>query len=281
MRGCYSLPKRFDWRGVNVNNTFAIPLPFRRKPRSFRLRSGKTVPRGPVFTLIELLVVIAIRAILAAMLLPALALAKAKARWVSCVSNQRQMSLALQMYVNDCNDTYPVYPAWAAFGGKQTSGAIPPVGHGGAVAETNRPLNRYVGNVDLFFCPADKGDSYWNVSVPCFEAWGNSYLMTWSHTRYRIAHVGGNNDPSNGFPMTPPLRGAQMARKPATKLVLSDWIWFGDRDVNDPRSAWHNERGKSRFPTLHGDGHVANFVFPAGYQAWSYSPEPDQNFIWW
>ena len=72
-----------------------------------------------------------------------------------------------------------------------------------------------------------------------------------------------------------------MARKPATKLVLSDWIWFGDRDVNDPRSAWHNERGKSRFPTLHGDGHVANFVFPPSYQAWSYSPEPDLNFTWW
>lgn len=69
--------------------------------------------------------VIAIIAILAGMLLLALGRAKSQAIRTSCISNQKQIGIAYKLYVDDIRSNYPVYIAWAGFGGKCVEVMLP------------------------------------------------------------------------------------------------------------------------------------------------------------
>lgn len=91
------------------------------------------------FTLIELSFVISIIAILAAILFPVFARARESARRSCCASNLSQIGVALNMYAQNYDGHYP---------SKNNEFA---------------PVYRYAQNTDVFYCPSDSAEHYWEV----------------------------------------------------------------------------------------------------------------------
>jgi prepilin-type N-terminal cleavage/methylation domain-containing protein len=157
--------------------------------KALGLRQGARLCAPTAFTLIELLVVIAIIAILAALLLPALAKAKAKAYRVQCINNQRQLILTWAMYSNDNRELLPLnggdqaaISSWAhlwVYGGN----------HGDPETLTNSQylvganyalFAPFLSSVPPYRCPADR--SLWSIGgrmVSELRSYSmNSYVAT-------------------------------------------------------------------------------------------------------
>ena len=144
-----------------------------------RLTRGRPTLGFAGFTLIELLVVIAIIAILAAMLLPALSRAKGKGQAAGCLSNTRQIGLAMTMYANDYKDTLP--NQWWFVGPYKNSAGKNCGGEWKATPAIQ--LDPYLKNPMVWVCPTkrrgltyaiEKGE--FNPSYTGFLSYGFNYL---------------------------------------------------------------------------------------------------------
>jgi prepilin-type N-terminal cleavage/methylation domain-containing protein len=253
--------------------------------------------RSHGFTLIELLVVVAIIAILAALLLPALGRAREHAHVVKCLSNLKQVGLAVELYKHENDGRYPTEKEenWASFrlgGGDPSPDAE---ARFRLESATDRMLWQYTTSREVYCCPSDRG---MDIS-PWMARFESNYKTLGSSYRYNLRLWGSQpitRRPTKDYPesfggkkenwFSQPSRYILLNEPPASPYYDGGWFYFfwhyarGKATVHEPYSLKATDRSIS--PVLFTDQHAATLDFTRTIKSNpSYPSEPTASWYWY
>jgi len=173
----------------------------------------KRRPGRKGFTLVELLVVIAIIALLLSILIPSLRRVRVVAAKVGCAHNLKQINLAMSLYLNANDNTYPcardpvsTEPAYWLWMGRGWRSFVEPYLGG----------NIDVNNPSVLFCPQDR------IAKEKFESTSYAYSMAFYHSPEQIDAMTSPADTYTNPQPSIPQRSMNVA-KPSGKILIGEW----------------------------------------------------------